>query len=331
MPSSDLARFWRALVLGGGGAFALLITACWLLDPLGVLRPVLGGPTLCAAGIKSGSAVSFAPLVAVARHPQSIVLGSSRVLNGFDTRALAALRGRAANLGVQGATIAEMHELLDLAQSRARLRRVIIGVDLGMVLLDDAPSRLTSVDAAASDTAIAYRHGLFGRDALLATLRNAHRCRAPPFGADGTLASWQPVPLRENAARIALRRSFVRIGRGDTPMSMTIERRLVELEALIADARAGGAKVSILLGPHRSQWRAAVAEAGFAAREARFREAVARLAQSQSARLIDADAPDFAARNALPRCADASNDCHFIDANHYAPNYAQAIARIAAE
>lgn len=323
MPSSNKSRFWQTLILASVSMIALLIAASWSLDPFGTRVTVIGGPAICAPGIKSGSAVAFAPLVAIARRPETIVLGSSRVLNGFDSKALTHFSGPSANLGVAAVQIGEMHQLFDLAQSRGKLRHMIIGVDLGMFLVRKSPSRLVAVNPNWSNTQIAWVHGVAGRDALSATLRNVHRCRSPQFWIDGSPMAVPGTKLSEDAVERALRRAFARMSRPDL---QSIKDRLAEFEMLVADARRRGVRVTLFIGPHRPNWAKHAAAAGLADTEAAVNRNIADISAQHSASLIETNTTAFATRAGLARCADGTTSCHFIDATHYAPTFGRAIA-----
>jgi hypothetical protein len=329
MSSSENTAFWRGLALALVSAFGLACGASWIVDPFGSSRSLLGGPSLCAAGVKSGSPHRHAPLIIVSRRPDTIVLGSSRVLNGFDQAALVALGGNAANLGMPGATIIEMQALLDLAQSRNRLRHVVIGIDPGMVMLPPRPSQLAHIDASTPNTVIAIRHGLIGRDAMIAALRHAHRCRSPQFHPNGSMNHMAFAPLPADEASIALRRTVapLRPSRANAGGAMTTQ--LAKIDALISDAAKDGARITMILGPHRSGWNAAIAQAGLATENARFRADIAAIASIRNVQFIDADAPDFADVVSIVRCANDTLDCHFINANHYGARIGQALARLA--
>jgi hypothetical protein len=178
-------RHYFAMLVALLGAVALFNG---LIDPFGVFGSVFGAPLIAGVNnVKSpGPDRFFKPLQMSARRPQTVLIGSSRVMMGLDPKDWS---GRTYNLGVPAATVPETVALARHALADAPVERLIIGVEY-----DSFDGRI--------DYFPSFRLAILGRyavwrglpDMLISELavtrsRNtylfSHRHSAPPYLADG--------------------------------------------------------------------------------------------------------------------------------------------------
>lgn len=106
-----------AAIIAGGGALA------WLLNPYGATSSRLINPIF--RKIKYDRLVT--PYLLRDTRPETVMVGSSRVQIGM--RIAQGERDGVMNAAIQGATIAQIEEIIDVALLNPRLKRIIWGVD----------------------------------------------------------------------------------------------------------------------------------------------------------------------------------------------------------
>ncbi len=311
---------------------AAMLAVTWIVDPFGVLRPVFGGPDSCAPGVKSGDAALTKPLLATVPAPQTILLGTSRVQNGFDLVALSVFPDQpAVNLGIPDASVAEMAALAEIATTRGRVRTIMFGIDTKSFVPPPDRMRLRLVDASQDRNWIALRYGLLDSTAVFAALRNGLRCNSPQFTEFGAPTS--PSPTREYTSaefKRAIARTLTKyqIADGGNAEANT-SANIVIFTRSVGRAHRSGVRVIILSGPERPDWQSALDHSAYAHLRHRIRVALLAMEARGDAELIDAAAPDFAEQYVIPTC-DAGKwpDCQFSDLTHYKHSMGRAVARI---
>lgn len=317
-----------ALLLGG------IIAATALTDPTGLLAAGGWSGGICAPGVKSMDDRTLKPVMAAVHRPDQIILGSSRVVRGFDARGLRPEDGVVLNLGMTGATMTDIDAIARGAVEEAPIRRIWIGLDFGAVAMAETslidPSR---PEPFVGSRSASLRHGLLSPEALKATLglaRHPAACATPPFDArafvnplagdltrpraalpDGptrarVLRSWRLAPARRGAVYAA---------------------RMAELDRLLLHLHDHGVDVVLYRSPSHPAYDALVAEAGLAPLHRRWQADTDRLAARFGLVLIAADAPDFLSELEVPRCSGVRTDCAFDDAVHFRPEVGAAILR----
>lgn len=319
MSSSDLrpGEFLAWLAASTAALVALLLVATWAVDPLGQIP---ASPRLCGEGIKIGN--SGKALVAAARRPEEVLLGTSRVVAGFagdDVRAV--LGPRAANLALHAASLEEVDVLARNALAAAPVKRLWIGLDFAMFLPSPREARRFSLPAPRmSPRAAGWRYGLFDLNAVQATMLTAMspgRCASPESDRDGFARI--PLPSRASAdddlrfdlagATLTLRsRAALPWPRGG------YRERLRHLGRLAAEARRKGVETIVFVSPIHPLYAQAIREAGLEPLHSRWR------ADLRSA-LQDAQVVDLTGPALLPaECVRSSAPhCPFSDMLHFRP------------
>ncbi len=324
-----LALIGQMLLIG-----AAMLAVTWIVDPFGVLRPAFGGPGWCAPGVKSGDAALTKPLLATVSNPQTILLGTSRVQNGFDPVALAIFPDQpAVNLGVPDASIAEMAALAEMATARGTVRTIVLGIDTKSFVTPPDRMRLRRVDASLDRKWIALRYGLLDSTAVFAALRNGLRCNTPQFTEFGAPTSaapsrkYTPSEFKQATGRTLTKYQIADGGNAD----VNADANLATFSHLVARLHRAGIRIVILTGPERPEWQSALDHSAYANLRLRIRLALQAMALHGDAELIDATAPDFATRSAIPACDEGKwPDCQFSDLTHYNHSMGRTFARIIA-
>lgn len=338
MSSSDPAAAGRRFVIVTFTAAAMMlggvIGATALTDPTGLL--VAGGwpGGICAPGIKSMDDRTLKPVMAAVHRPDQIILGSSRVVRGFDSRGLRPEDGVVLNLGMTGATMTDIDVLARGAVDAAPIRRVWIGLDFGAVAFADTslidPSR---PDPFAGSRSTALRHGLLSPEALKATLglaRYPGACAMPPFDARAFLnpVAHDSAPPRavlpDGPTRTRLLRSW-RLA--PARRGANYAARMAELDRLLLHLHDRGVEVVLYRSPSHPAYDALVAEAGLAPLHRHWQADTDRIAARFGLVLIAADAPDFLSELQMAGCSGDRADCVFDDAVHFRPEVGAAILR----
>ena len=315
-PTAFLGHVFAAALLGA----APLLFATYLVDPLGQIP---GGGGLCAEGIKIPERAK--PIIAAARHPQELFLGSSRVLHGIagdDARALAG--PRAANLALVGASLEEVDLLARNALQVAPVARIWIGLDFAMWLPRRGDARpLRQPRPGLSANAAGLRYALFDTAAIRAALsaaRSPELCRRPRYDQDGFSlrpASGDRTPSGE-ARRFAWRALVPnlrsRAGSDAARLETHYRAQLARLSALVEAADASGVETVLFLAPLHPLNLRAIEEAGLGPLHRRWRGDVA--VAAGPGRLVDLTGP----LPVSPACLRSSApDCPFRDLTHYRP------------
>ena len=337
MSSSDPAAGRRFVIVTLTAAAVMLggaIAATAFTDPTGLLGAGGWPGGICAPGIKSMDDRTLKPVMTAVHQPDQIILGSSRVVRGFDFRGLRPEDGVVLNLGMTGATMTDIDTLARGAVDAAPIRRIWIGLDFGAVAFADTslvePSRPDPLPGFGS---AALRHGLLSPGALKATLDLAGHpgaCARPPFDARGFInpvAGDSPRPraaLPDGPTRTRLLRSWrLAPARRDANYAA----RMAELDRLLLHLNERGVDVVLYRSPSHPAYDALVAEAGLAALYRRWQADTDRIAARFGLVLIPADAPDFLPELQVAGCRGDLADCAFDDAVHFRPEVGAAILR----
>lgn len=339
MSSSDPAAAGRRFVVTTlGSVVAMLgaiVAATAATDPTGLL--VAGGwaPGLCAPGVKVMDDRDLKPVMSAVHRPDGIILGSSRVVRGFDGQGLNPEDGMVLNLGMTGATMTDIDALARKAVDEAPVRRVWIGLDFGAVAMaEPALTDMPRPEPRGVDPRLAsLRRGLFSPEALKATLgllRHPGACRAPPFDARGFVrpGPGEPAGPRAVLPDAAARARLFRVWRL-TPArrDALYAARMETLERLLVHLRGRGIAVVLYRSPSHPAYDALVAEAGLGPLHRRWQADTGRLAARRGVVLVAADAPGFVSGIDMPACPGARADCAFHDAVHFRPVVGAAILR----
>ncbi|QMW23950.1 hypothetical protein [Sandaracinobacteroides saxicola] len=259
------------------GLLALVGNAVWV-DPFRVFGEGRGHH-LCPSGWLAGVERVQKPLILAFRRPEVALIGSSKVMQGFDERdAAVVFRGaRVANLGMAAA---DMRVVLDMAGRALRtpsMRQLWIGLDFGMLAPQDAAPALATADGTSRWERL--RRGVLSAEALKAAVSmRIGDCDVPRLSGwgfnvgrvdrrgDGVAVRRQVLatlaPLKEPGRRVqaeaaalgglralagAAQRRGVRLVLFHSPVSADY-RRLLEAEGLVAAERSWRRQVAGLPG-----------------------------------------------------------------------------------
>jgi hypothetical protein len=329
-----LVVLFTAFVVMLGG----IVAATALVDPTGLLVSAGWRAGICAPGLKDAENPVFMGARTRLFQPGEIIVGSSRVMRGFEHDGFAAGDGAGAvSLGFTAASMADIDGIVRDAIADTPVERVWIGLDFGAFVLTDRaryPARANDEPSAPRRDAVIV--GLLSPEALQATLNVALHpglCRTPPFDARGfahpdaaLLAGSDRAVLPDKAARARTLVSWHQ-GGGDRETLYRGERdRLVRL---LAELKRRDIAVVLHVGPTHPAYDRLVDEAGLGDLRTRWRADIARIAEQHGANLVAADRPGFlAGLPGLPSdCDGTPADCAFHDATHFRPLVGAAIIR----
>lgn len=329
MSSSDGSPRGFAMALGITFAVMSLAfaAAALLLDPMGATS----GNRLCAGGIKADIRLNAKSLIARRTAPATIMLGNSRVDNGFDSVTLARL-GPAprANLATSDAMPAEMAALARDALAGGRLRIAYVGVDFNLAVSPRDPGPVRAIADAPLPWLEAQRRTWFGTDMFQAMATFPPDCTAL-INPDGTSTEARldsrPRPGASPRQMALARREYARRGLelaniGEARMA----GRLGELRVMVRDLHRAGVKVVLFTGPVRSQLDLIQRESGLDAASTRWHRQLAAMARQEGAVLLDLRSPQVLAAAGVPRCPGGGFDCHFRDLTHYSATVGAALS-----
>jgi hypothetical protein len=313
-----------------GLAFSLLAAlsgyaaVVFVVDPLGAF----GGNSACEAGPKTFASQGALPIMLYRQAPKVAVTGTSRAKRGFDHEALTLFGENAANLGVEGAQVADFRALTQAALAGGKLETVYIGIDFSSLhdLRNRPPAPPISAshwpDAEYPRFALFSSHALRGvADAWPDCRVRVHRDGSLVDPSDGIEPSGQDIEAmsREFLARKAA------IDRGGRDH---FEARLDELAATIASLRARDVDVVLFSAPYRGLLVQQFAKAGLAGEFAWWQEEMRQFSRDQGVQYFDFHSPEGIASLSLPPCKGSGGiDCHYLDLTHYSPVVGRAIAR----
>lgn len=335
MSNSSARAFLAAFAATGAAIFAAALLLTALVDPTGLAAAAWPEkPQLCTPGLRGSSAPRAA--VAAIGAPDALLVGNSRVQAGFtaaDVRQL--LGGRAANLGIAGASFEDIDLVVRHAVRDASPRTVWIGVDFGNFFSSQPPR----ADIAAAVQAIEgkgrfalFRQGVANAEvieAALATLLRPGACARPEVDLAGfanpgaaELYGMTKDPARFAAAAGVQREVHRWLAAADRGrVEKLYARRVRMLERLLADLRARDIQVVLFKGPIHPRLEQIVAQQGLARPYARWREDMEVVAARFAVQVVEL-AEEQVHRSGEPAaCATESRPpaCPFYDLTHYRP------------
>lgn len=341
MSSSEPRAAGRRFLAVLFAAFALMLAgilaATALIDPTGLLVGAGWPRGACAAGLKDPRSVEVLGARTRLFQPDEILVGSSRVMRGFEDDGFTADgRTRAISLGYSGAGMADIDGMVRDAVAGAPVQRVWIGLDFGAFVLTDRPHYPARGGGSPAPRRDAILTGLLSPDALQATLNvllHPGLCDAPPYDARGfanpdapLLKGTDPAVLPGPAARSRILASW---RRGEADRETLYRRERDRFTRLLAELKRRDIAVILFVGPTHPAYDRLVTEAGLGDLRARWRADITRIVDEQGAVLVAADWPDFL--DGLPDrpvgCDVHAVDCAFYDATHFRPFVGAAIAR----
>jgi hypothetical protein len=302
-----LRRFLATLF----GLLGLVAAVDALIDPYGVL----GTPPIARLSQVKSPAPDrfFKPLQVSARQPKTVLIGSSRVLEGLDPRDVPG--GDAYNLGIPASTMAENAALVLHALADTPVERIVIGLDYQSFIapFDYYPSfRLAILGR------FAFWRGLpdllISQRALVRTnhaVQLSRRGASPAYQPDGLrLTPDEPLAARPPAARI-LRTvaEYVIASRHIVPAA----RSLTKLDALLAGLPPRVA-ILVFITPAHAALRETLELTGQGAAYQAWLRAVTEICAAHGAKLWD-----FGGYNRITtQPLDGTSDDYY-DASHFRP------------
>jgi hypothetical protein len=321
-----------ALMLGG------IVAATAVVDPTGLLVGAGWREGVCAPGLKDAQNPVFMGARSRLFQPTEIIVGSSRVMRGFEHDDLAAGDGTSAiSLGFTAASMADIDGIVRDAIAEAPIERVWIGLDFGAFVLTDRaryPARVDDRSPSPRGDAVAV--GLLSPEALQATLNvllHPGLCRSPPYDARGfTHPDAPPLTATDRAVlpdATARARTLSAWQQGGADRETLYRGEMDRFTRLLAELKRRDIAVIVYVGPTHPAYDSLVDEAGLSVFRVGWRADIARIAAEQGAVLVAADRPDFLATLPdLPSgCAAAPAECAFHDATHFRPFVGAAILR----
>jgi hypothetical protein len=307
-------------------ALALFVPAI-LVDPttyVGSLWP--RKPQLCERGIRVDARTGKL-LALTAVRPQELLLGNSRVANGFAEHATIQQLGHSVmNLGLAGATLEEMEVALEQGLHSGVLRRVWIGIDYGMF----EQHRPQLVQALESSLLARLRKAIANPDAIgMSYAALAASCHFADMSVHGFVGptryvkqartvGWERVLTR---SRIAMERAFADIALDDPAHRATLGlARRATLARMLGRAQAANVEVILFAGPAHLQYFEAIRRAGLGTDFQRWRDELQTLDARNGVSVFDFS--DYAGTHdtELAACNPAQDkDCSMYDVNHYQP------------
>lgn len=322
---SSSSRFLLGL-LAAVPLYALIAGASLLLDARALVAPSFPDwPRLCGPGIRDDRRHAI-PHLALARQPREILLGTSRVFFGFSQEdAEELLEAPVVNLALDGASFPEMDRLVRAAWAQAPVKRLWIGLDYYMFVMQGrqpagaplplAPKTAALVHGAAPATLV---------DEVAQSVRDGKWCSEPGSRPSGFRNSSGPraVPTRRQLARqeASLKRDFR--AATATGMGALRSRRREEQEQLgrlLRDSSQRGIEIVLFLAPTHDSNRLIEGDPHLAAdNRAWLADIMALSRQYPGVRLlvIPKDDPIFAGQPASCSSRMAEN-CAFSDLTHY--------------
>jgi len=329
---SNSKRFIASFAGVAAGAVMFLLATALVTDPRGIVAPAFEGlPQLCAGG-SSLESREVKPFLALAHRPREILVGNSRVQNGFGADdARERLRQPAVNLGLSGARLDELAALVRHAWTVAPVERVWLGIDYPMFAL---PARGELGIPSATDRRLqALRYGVADPAAIRSAveyLAGSEACRRPTWTRLGFVLPQSTSPTRRQAYH-RRRAAFLtqrQIDQG--ALRPAAERARIRqerhrlLRQLIREARARDVRLVLFIAPTSPEFGERLARAGlFEDHEAWRHEVAALAAAERHAGLVFLDIstdPVVAEAARRRRCTeDAAPGCPFHDITHYRP------------
>lgn len=325
---SSSRRFAAGVLAGVLGCALLLFVPAILVDPttyVGGRWP--GKPQLCERGIRVEARVGKL-LALTGAHSQELLLGNSRVADGFDEQMTLQQIGRSVmNLGVQGATLEELEVAFDEALRGGGVRRIWLGVDYGMFEQDTPPL----LKALASSSFARLRAAIMSPDVIgmsYAALFGG-RCDVAEMTAQGFVG---PARYLERAralgwdqllerSRIKMERSFAGIAGADPHRRASLERaRRSTLERMLQRAQAAEVAVVLFVGPAHPQHFDAIRSAGLETDFQHWRRELRALGERNAVAVFDFSDEGVTRDMDLASCDAAGGvSCSMYDVNHYRP------------
>lgn len=329
---SSSRAFLRAFLgLVAAGVLAALGMTL-LVDPYGVLAPTIGTPTLCPPGNKSGLARQSKLLVPAAIRPRTVLLGTSRVMLGFDAAALERLGPDGANMGVENAQPRDFVDQARAATAWGKVERAYIGADFAAFLGRAAPPLPPAPDPRAGPRLAVLADGLFSIDAVRAAILALRDCRAR-FAPDGSpfYAGERPVWLGPATGAVGLEAVMQDRAEGVAELSPAdSRRRMAELAEAIRIFRRQGAQVTVFIAPYAGEVVDHYRKRGLGAVFDRWMADVAAMSRANGAHVANFATPAGTAALGLPACAEPGPSCHFHDHIHYDRSTGTAMAEVLA-
>ncbi len=313
--SRGFVRIFAGLA-GTGVLAALALTLA--VDPYGAIAPAFGLPSACAPGIKSGLARQAKVLVPAMAQPRTIVMGTSRVMLGFDQPALALLGPRGVNLGVENAQPRDFLALAHGAGQWSKVETVYIGIDYTSFYGRETPPLPEPAQPSVGRRTAVLAGGLFSIDAVRAALLALRDC-SPRFAANGAPA-WRegrPVWLSGQANQTP---GMVAIMAGRTDGIATgdaLRQRESQFRATLALWRRHGARTVVFVAPYDEAVREHLEAQGQGQLMARWLSVTAAIAQEEGAEFADFTSQAAIAALGIADCPDGGIGCHFYDHIHY--------------
>lgn len=329
---SSSRRFLAVLAGFGLVALALLLATAFVTDPRGIVAPAFpNAPRLCAGG-SSLEPRELKPFLALPHQPREILVGNSRVHNGFSAADAAEFLGRpAVNLAVNAIRMDEAAALIRHAWTVAPVERVWLGIDYVMFT---QPASTTIDPPAAMDARLyALRYGVADPAAIRSAveyLAGGEACGRPHTTPLGFV---HPVPPASRQARKAYRRSaplllqrridFDAAIPADQRARIRRERHAL-LRQLIVEARARGVRMVLFIAPSHPELTERLGDTPLLRDHESWRREMAALAAAEAYDgLVFLDVSQnaqVAAAARGPECAEGiSPACPFYDFTHYSP------------
>jgi hypothetical protein len=288
-----------------------------LIDPYGVLgAPLIDGINQTK---DRGSDRFFKPLQIELRQPHTLLIGTSRVAVGFDTRDVPG--GEAYNLGLLGSTIGEHIAFARYAVANAPIERIVVGLDFEPFVnrAEYRPAfRLAALDSHPlwrnlPDLLISQRTLLESRNTLLKSRRH----EKPRYGDDGTLigANLKPDGATPRERVLNWVDNFARdraYARGEQSRER-VRATLAEFDGFLAGLPPRIA-VYAFVAPVHAALRETLKPTGRDAAYDPWLRGIARICAAHRVPLWD-----FAGYNRITTVAMAESDEYFFDGSHTKP------------
>lgn len=321
-------RFLFGLCLSGMLLLPIALLS-FLVDPSGTWAARWPGkPQLCAPAIRVPPRHVWGALLKSYR-PDEVLLGTSRVLNGYSADAThGLLGGHSLNLGLGGAHLAEIEQLLDLAIESNSLRRAWIGLDFGMFAKskDGDPQAIQS-----SGWLDAVQTGL-GSESMFATLQTLAvpgLCDAVPvdlkgFPADEAILEsirkigWAAYVRNSRMAMSARFSASARIAPAERMRHSDEQWRI--LERIVRAASRADVDLVLMINPSHREYVEAIVKAGLSDEYGLWRSQLAEFSSASSIPLFDWSELSLTTDADIDRCDPTQdNSCPLFDLNHARP------------
>lgn len=266
-------------------------------------------------------------------HPDTLIVGNSRVLKGFDLDALRLVGdlGIAHNLGLSGANMDELDYYTRIAMNSKRLSTLIIGLDIGQFT-----ETRRQINPDTSNVKFRWEHGVFNTVSKFSYALWSHQ----------VINAWKHVVTEPHSLTMRGEPNFDedlkaidRLGYRRVTLSAeyniangfinadwnSYERRLRLLDALIGDNCTQGTAIKLFISPVHIRHLVLLNEVGLAEKSIKWKQALVHIVNRYQERGCDVVLKDFGrittyTKESFPEMGDRAYRMRWYwDSGHYKP------------